>query len=78
MNIQQLIISEVANTETVMDYIEDLYPTLPYNISNVFAEADLLSHLSSDSAKYKHVWIKAKVIRYFILSAGEYPDPCSR
>ena len=49
---------------------EDLDPPPPQDISNVFAAADLLSHLSSDSAKYKLAWRKAKVIRSYILSDG--------
>ena len=43
MNIQQPTSSEVANTETVMAYNEDLYPPPPQDISNVFAAVDLLS-----------------------------------
>ena len=39
---------------------------------------NLLSHSSSDSNKYKRAWLKAKVIRFSILSAGERPDACSR
>ena len=53
-----------------MAYNEDLDPPPPQDISNVIAEADLLSHSSSDSAKYKRAWIKAKVIRYSIFSDG--------
>ena len=40
------------------------------NILNVFAAADLSSQLSSDSDKYKRAWLKAKIIRSYILSAG--------
>ena len=43
----------------------------------MFAAADLLSCSSSDSDKYKCAWIKAKVIRSSILSAGEFPYACS-
>ena len=42
------------------------------------AAADLLSNSSSDSNKYKRAWIKARLIFSSILSAGEYPDVCSR
>ena len=52
-NIQQSTTSEVADTEIVMYYNEDLDPPPPQDISNVFAAEDLLSHSSSDSAKYK-------------------------
>ena len=61
-----------------MDYNEDLDPTPPQDISNVFSSADLSSKSSSDSAKYKCAWYKARLIRYSILSAGECPDACSR
>ena len=44
----------------------------------MFAATELLSHSSSDSAKYKRAWLKAKVIRSYILSFGECPDECSR
>ena len=44
----------------------------------MFVAADLLSCSSSDSTKYKHACLKAKVIRLFILSDGECPDTCSR
>ena len=64
VNIQQQTTSEVADTEKVMDGNEELDPPPPQDISNVFAAADLSSCSSSDSAKYKHAWIKAKVIRY--------------
>ena len=73
MNIQQPTTSEVSNTETVMVYNEHLDPPPPQDISNMFAAADLSSHSSSDSTKYKRAWIKAKVIRSYILSAGECP-----
>ena len=67
VNIQQQNTPEVYNTETVMDYNEDIYPPPPQDISNVFAAADLLSHSSYASAKYKRAWLKAKAIRYSIL-----------
>ena len=57
---------------------EDLDPPPSQDISNVFAPADLSSRSSSDPDKYKHAWIKAKLISYYILSAGEFPDACSR
>ena len=40
--------------------------------------ADLSSHSSSDSAKYQRAWLKGKVTRSYILSAGQFPDTCSR
>ena len=46
----------VANTKTVMVYNEDLDPPPPYDILNVFAEADLSSQSSYDSVKYKRAW----------------------
>ena len=78
MNIQQKTTLEVAYTETVMAYNEELYPPPPHDISNVFAAADMSSHSSSDSAKYKRACLKAKLIRYSILSSGERPYTCSR
>ena len=42
-NMQQQTKSEVANTETVMAYNEDLDPPPKHDISNVFAAADLSS-----------------------------------
>ena len=78
MNIQQQTTLEVANTEAVITDNEELYPPPPKDISNGFAAADLSYCSSSDSAKYKRAWIKAKVIRSSILSSGEYPDACSR
>ena len=57
---------------------EELDPPLPQDILNAFAASDLLSRSSSDSAKYKHVWLKTELIRSYILSAGECPDACSR
>ena len=61
-----------------MDDNEGLDPPPLQDLSNVFAAADLSSCSSSDSAKYNHACIKEKVIPYSILSAGEYPDACSR
>ena len=61
-----------------MAYNEDLDPPPSQDISNVFAAADLLSHSSYDSAKYKRVCLKAKLIRSSILSSGECTDACSR
>ena len=78
VNIRQPNKSEVANTETVVAYNEDIDPPPPQDISNVFSAADFLSQSSSDSEKYKRAWHKAKVIRSSILSAGESPDACSR
>ena len=77
-NIQQQTTSEVANTETVMDYNEDLDPPLPHYISNLFAAADLSSQSSYDSAKYKRAWHRAKGIRSSILSSWESLDARSR
>ena len=74
MNIQQQNTLELANTETVMAYNEDLYPPPPQDTSNVSAAAEFLSHSSSDSAKYKRTWINTKVICSSILSAEECPD----
>ena len=42
MNIQQQTTSEVANTETVMDYNEDLDPPPPQDISNVCCSSILV------------------------------------
>ena len=78
MNIQQPTTSEVSDTYTVMDYNENIYPPSPQHISNVFAAADLLSHSSPDSNKYKRAWIKEKLIRSSILSAGKCLDAFSR
>ena len=61
-----------------MSYKEDLDPPPPQDIPNVFAAADLSSRSSSDPDKYKRTWLKAKVSRSSILSAGELPDSCSR
>ena len=69
MNIQQQNISEVDDTEIVMSDNEELYPPPTQDISNVFATADLLSRSSSDSAKYKRTWLKAKksVLLFYLL-----------
>ena len=56
---------------------EELDPPPPQDTSNVFAAADLSYCSSSDSDKYKRAWLKAKVIRSYILSTGKYPDTCS-
>ena len=78
INPTQRTTPEVDNTEIVMAYNEDLDLPSPQDISGVFAVADLSSCSSSDSAKYKCAWFKAKVIRSFILSAGECPYACCR
>ena len=70
VNIQQPTTSEVADTETVMAYNEDLDPLPPQDISNVFSLEDLLSQSWSDSAKYKRAWYKERVIPSSVLSAG--------
>ena len=77
-NIQQPTTLEVANTETLMAYNEDLDPPPPHDISNVFAAADLSSQSSYDSVEYKLAWHRAKGIRSYILSSGESLDACSR
>ena len=43
----------------------------------MFSSADLSYQSSSDSAKYKRAYYKARVILSSILSAGESPDACS-
>ena len=53
---------------------EEIDPPPPHDISNVFAAADLLSCSSYYSDKYKHAWLKSKVTRSTILSAGECRD----
>ena len=78
VNSQQQTKSELSNTDTLMAYNEDLYPPPPQDILNVFAAVDLSSQSSSDSAKYKYAWHKAKIIRSSILSAGKFLDACSR
>ena len=77
VNIQQRTTSKVANIETVMADNEELYPPPPQYIYDVFAAVDLSYRSSSDSDKYKHAWLKAKVIWFYILSAGECPDAYS-
>ena len=78
-NIQQPTTSEVADTETVTSYNEDLNSPPPQDILNVFSLEDwVLSQSPSDSDKYKRAWYKAIVIRSSILSTGESPDACSR
>ena len=67
-NIQQPTTSELANTETVMAYNEDIDPPLPQDILNVFSSEDLSAQSSSDSAKYKRAWYKARLICSSILS----------
>ena len=69
-NMQQQNTSEVANTETVMAYNEELDPPPPQDILNLFSASEFSSRSSSDSAEYKCAWIKAKVIRSSILSTG--------
>ena len=59
-------------------YNEDLDSTPPQDILNVFAAANLSSRSSSDSTKYKRAWLKAKVIRSYIISTGVCPDAYSR
>ena len=49
---------------------EEIDTPPPQDISNVIAVAELSSCSSSDSTKYKRAWLKVKVIRYSILSAG--------
>ena len=61
-----------------MDYNKDIDTPPTQDISNVFSAADLSSHSSSDSDKYKQAWLKAKEIRSSILSAGEYLGAWSR
>ena len=77
-NIQQPTTSEVASTETVMGYNEDIDPPPPQDISNVFAAAEFLSQSSYDTVKYKRAWHRAKGIRSSISSSGESPDAQSR
>ena len=77
-NIQQPTTLEVADTETLMAYNEDIDPSPPHDISNVFAAADLSSFSSYDSVKYKRAWHRKKLICSSILSSGEIPDARSR
>ena len=78
VNIQQQTTSALPNTETVMTDNEELDPPPPQDTFNVFAAVGLSSHSSYDSDKYKRTWLKSKVIRSSILSAGEFTDACSR
>ena len=78
VNIQQQTTLEVADIETVMANNEEIDLPPPQDIYNVLAAADFSSCSSSDSAKYKRAWLKAKGIRSSILSAGECSDACSR
>ena len=77
MNIQQQTTLEVADEQKVMADNEELDTSPQQDKSNVLSAADLLSCSSSDSAKYKRAWLKAKVICSSILSAGEFPYVCS-
>ena len=61
-----------------MAYKEDLDLPPPQDLLNLFAVADLSSYSSSDSNKYKRAWLKSKVIRSSIVSAGEFIDACGR
>ena len=58
VNIQQHNTSKVADTDTVMTDNEEIDPSPPQDIMNVFAAADLLSSSSSDLDKYKRAWLK--------------------
>ena len=69
-NIQQPTTLEVANTDTVMGYNEDIDTLPPQDISNVFAASELSSQSSYDTVKYKRAWHRAKGIRSSILSSG--------
>ena len=57
---------------------EDIDTPPPQDISNVLAAADLSSHSSYDTVKYKRAWHRAKGIRSSILSSGGSPDAQSR
>ena len=70
MNIQHHTTSEVSDIEIVMADDEELYTPSTEVILNLFASSDLSSHSSSDSAKYKCAWLKAKLFYYSILSDG--------
>ena len=59
-----------------MDFNEDIYPPPPQDILNVFVAAGLSSQSSSDSAKYKRVWLKGKVICSSLLYSGECTGAC--
>ena len=78
MNIQQQTTSKVANIEIVIADNKDLDSLPPQYIPILFAVVDLSSHSSCDSDKYKCACINAKLISSSILSAGEFPDACSR
>ena len=78
MNIKEPTTSEVANTETVMAYKEDIDTPQPQDTSNVFAAAELSSQSSYDAVKYKRAWHRPKGIHSSILSAEEIPDAQSR
>ena len=78
MNIQQQTTSEVADTETVLNNNEEIDPPPSQDILSVFSAAEFSFSSSSDSADYKRAWLKAKVIRSYILSPGEFSDACSR
>ena len=77
-NNQQPTTSEVANTETVVGYNEDIDPPPQQDILNVFAAADLSSQSSYDTVKYERAWHRAKEIRSSILSSGYSLDSRSR
>ena len=77
-NIQQPTTSELANTETVMGYNDNIYPPPPQDISNMFAVSELSSQSSYDTVKYKRACHRAKGIRSSILSSGESPEAQSR
>ena len=62
----------------MMAYNEDIDLPPIQDISNVFATADLLSCSSSDSNKYRRAWLKAKIIRSYILSSKKIPDALTR
>ena len=78
VNIQQPTTLELADTQKVVTENEELNPPPPQDILNVFATAELSSCSSSDSDKYKRAWLKAKIIRYYILSSVECPYARSR
>ena len=69
MNIKQQTTSEVAKKETVMADNKELYLPPPHDISNLFTAVDLSYHSSSNSTLYKRAGLKARLIRYSILSA---------
>ena len=51
-NIQQKTTPEVANTETVMGYNEDIDPPPPHDISNVLATSDVVCCWILPSARF--------------------------